>query len=286
MRILTPMAGLALICASAAQAQWTVGVDAHGFSDSNINQSADEPLADKALMARLTVSRHTELDDDSELAWSAALEDVRHARFAGLDEVAISGSLSWRGKWGLGAYAPWWRTTWTSSRQVFDSTERDAWVHEAGIELGRRLDPRWSTSVGARFTWQMARPQAEAEPGVSGDAFSGQAASLTGRIDWVAAPSWQLMLSGFLRRGDVAANSADNDRILAVAKAAAFDTVFGADRYAYRLTGTSAGWALDLSHALDERMQLRVGVQAQSTRAAAQQRYDKTLLTLAWSDSF
>ena len=277
----------AAAASNAAQAQWAFEAQAGLRQDSNLdNARGDDIVADHALTAAGSAAQTTFFDSGDSLSWGGRAATESYARFSGLNNLTLGGFAAFRHKLGLGAYAPWLRAAWSLSRLSYANNVRDGWLHQADFGAGKRLDARWNLSANYRVEWRMARTQAQAEPGVSGDAFSGHAQTLLLGAEYAVSREMLLSAGGFARRGDVVSVGSDDDRVLAASKAAANDGVFGANRYAYRLPGTSGGMEFRLALALGPRSRLDFGMQRQVTHAAGGNNYAKSVESLTWVGSF
>lgn len=288
-RGLVPALGIAAwALANQAAAQWSLEAQAGLRQDSNLGNArfADDTFSDQALVTAVAASEAVFFGRDDSLSWGGRAATETYVRYAGLNNLSLGAFAAFRHKLALGAYAPWLGAAWSSSRLSYVNKVRDGWLHQADFAAGRRFTERWSASATLRLERRTAATQPQAEPGVPGDAFSGHAHALTLGAEYAASANALLSLSGFARRGDVVSVSGDDDRVLAVAKAAAHDGVFGASRYVYRLNGTTHGLGIGLGIALGPRSRLDIGLQHQVTHADGDNTYAKRIAALAWVGSF
>jgi hypothetical protein len=273
--------------ASPALGQWSLGLRAGLMNDTNLtNARAVGIVGDHAVVATAIATQTTYFESGGSLSWGGRTATETYERYSGLNNLSLGAFAALRHKVGLGAYAPWLHAGWSSSRLGYSDKVRNGWLHQADLGAGKRLSERLSVSANYLFDLRTAATQPEAEPGVSSDAFSGRSQTFMLGAEYAADSGVLLSVSGFVRRGDIVSISKDDDRVLATAKAAAFDVVFGADRYAYRSVATSGGVKVGMDFALGPNSHIEIGVQRQLTYAAGGNNYAKTIETLAWVGNF
>ena len=282
---------LLAVCLAAAQpaaAQWSVETEAGLREDSNLGNArlAADVVSDHALQAAVSATQTVLLDNDDLVNWGGRLAGESYARFAGLNNFSLGASASYRHKLGLGAYAPWLRAAWSSTRLSYVDQIRDGWLHEVDFTAGKRLAERWNAWANFRLERRTAAAQEEEVPGISGDAFSQRSRALAVAAEYAPDDATLLTFGGLLRRGDVVSTSRPDYGVFAVSTAIAEDPTFGDERYAYRLTGTSYGLALGLAVSLGPRSRLDIGLQRQVTHAEGGNDYAKTIRSVAWIGNF
>ena len=278
----------AATAANPARAEWSLDAQAGLWHDSNPGnaRAASDVGSDNVATATLAATYADYLDSGDRWSGGGAVATETYGRYTGLSRVSLGGFAALEHKIGLGPYAPWLRAGWSSSRLNYANAVRNGWLHQADFGAGKRFDERWSASLNYKREWRTATTQPEAEPGISGDAFSGNSHSLTLQAEYAAGAGVMLSASGFARRGDVVSISVDDDHVLDASKAAADDNVFGATRYAYRLLGTTFGLGAGLGVALGPRTYLNLGLQRQVTHGAGSNNYAKSIGSVTWIGSF
>ncbi len=86
--------------------------------------------------------------------------------------------------------------------------------------------------------------------------------------------------------GDVTSTAIPNQRIIDAAEAITADSVFGADRFAYRIDADVVGLFVDLSVVTSRDSALSLRTSFRDTQGAGGIDYDKSVVRLAWSYNF
>lgn len=277
-----------LATADAARAHWTIDAEAGIAYDNNVGNAGprDDRLGERLTTAALAATQTRYLDEGAGLSWGGRLAAESHARYSGLDNLALGGSLAYRKKLDLGPYAPWWRASWTSSALAYGDHARNGWLHQAELAAGKRFDPRWNLAANLCLERRSARSQASELPGMSGDVYSQLSRSLGLNAEYAASRGLVLSLGGQLRHGDVVSTSHRYRQIFLVTKAIADDDALGPERYAYRLGGTSYLLNASLALALSPAMHLTLGLQRALTHGDGNNNYGRNLLSVAWNGNF
>ena len=278
---------LALFGVSPAEAHWSFDAELGLSHDDNLgNARSVDAQSDRAVVATIAATRTLYLDDGDSLAWGGRLGAENYARFAGLNNAALGVNAAYRKKLGIGALAPWWRASWTSSALSYGEDARNGWLHQADIAAGQRLDERVNVGLAFRLEQRRAVTQDSEVPGLSGDAFSQASRSLSLSADYAASRDWMLTLGGNLRRGDIVSTSHRYRQVFLYSKAIADDTALGADMYAYRLTGSTLAINAGVAVALSSDAQLNCNVQRWLTHADGGNNYARNVLAMSWITNF
>jgi hypothetical protein len=208
-------------------------------------------------------------------------------RLDGLNNASLSGALSLKKKWGLGAFAPWARAQLSLGREAYQDGYRDATLYRASLELGQRVDERWNLWVQYLFERRDASPAPAAVPGRSSDAFSQDGNNLAATVEYSVSERISLTAGLLWRHGDVISTSLVPWNYLYVAATAiAEDPTFGPDAYAYKLTGTTYGVRLGAEFFVTTHSTIGVGFQHLETQAAGDNNYFKSVPEITWNYRF
>lgn len=271
--------------AFAAQAQWTFDLGAERMHDDNLSraQSAADIVGDSAARFSLSAARLLLSDGLSTVALSGDARAVAYDSIHGLSHVALGGTLSWRRKLGLGLTVPWLEGSLSASREAYRESIRDGNRFEAMLAGGWRFSETFQAVAGGRYDRYDSRNNAPLVPGIPGTPFDLQGRSLFARAALDASERLQLSLGFALRSGDVVSSSRRNFAIFRASNAISADPAFGADYFAYRLSGaTTRSVSLGASWAIDNRSSINASLAAERTRADQGLNYSGNLVGISY----
>jgi hypothetical protein len=245
------------------------GIDGGLFHDDNVSRAQPGPdaVGDSGVNANAALGMAYALGERGTLALSANLRLAQYQRFHGLDMAALGGTLSYRGKFGLGAYALRLSLNGSLAAESYADSVRNGLRSRVWAELAQRLSPRWDVSTGIaadRFHDDNVQPLL---PQLSGDAFGISGRSLYARADYALSERWQVTLGASARRGEVVSSSRPNDEVFEYSSAVAVDPAFGPGYFAYKLAGRTGGAKLGASVALSAHASLNFGLARDVTRS-------------------
>ena len=271
-----------------ARAHWTFDAEAGVAYDNNLGNALPgiDMLSDQALNAALAATQTRYFDDGGSFSWGGRLAAERWARYHGLDNLALGGTLAYRKKLELGPYAPWWRASWTSNALAYRDDARSGWLHQAQFGAGKRFSERWNLALNLRLEKRDAEAQPREVPGISGDAYSQMSRAIGLSAEYAASRDLVLNLGGLVRRGDVVSTSHRYREVFLVSKAIAEDSSLGEDRYAYRLNATTYLFSAGVALVLSPDSHLSLSLQRALTHGDGNNNYAKNLASLAWTGSF
>ncbi len=270
----------------AAHADWTLGADAGVRHDDNVGNAEYSPdiVADTLIDAQLSIFRFFALDDGLSMTVGGDLGGESYYKLTGLDNVSLDAAVALKKKWGLGALAPWMRATVSVARSSYEDSYRNAWDYRAMLASGRRFDERWN--LWAQYTYEnrAASPRMGEVPGLSGDAFSQVSHSVGISLEYSLLESAYLSIGFVARHGEVVSTTLQpNAAVYYASSALADDPAFGADAYAYRLTGTTYGLRAGLNFSPTAHSLLGCGFERLQTHADGGNEYTKSIVEITWS---
>lgn len=271
-----------------AHGEWTLGTQAALRHDNNVGnaESRSDIVADSTIDARLSVFQLFPLGESYSVTVGGDLGGEVFRRLTGLNNASLDGTFTLKRKWGLGAFAPWARAGVSVGRSSYDDSYRNAWNYRATLASGRRIDERWNLWAEYAFDRRAAKPREEEVPGLSGDAFSQDSHNIAGNLEYSLNENTFLALGLLGRHGDVVSTAARGGKIYYTSRALAEDPAFGPDAYAYRLTGTTYGFRIGVSHAPTAHSLLGLAFERLDTHADGGNTYTKSLPEITWDYRF
>jgi hypothetical protein len=268
-----------------ARGDWTIAASASLSHDNNVGnaQHYADTEADSSASARLSLLNLLPLGENFSLAAGGDMSGQVYDHLSGLNNASLGASLSLKGKWALGAFAPWSRISIFAGRANYDDGYRDATIYRAAIEAGKRLDERWNLWAKYSFEHRAADPVPSSLYGISSDVFTVAGRSFNAGVQYAAGERITLNFSTLLRHGDVVSTSQEYANIFLNSKAVAPDPTFGADAYAYRLYGTTYGARLGAEFSLSAHNLIGAGFQRLQTHAQGGNNYADSLAEITWN---
>jgi hypothetical protein len=272
----------------AARSDWSVGAEAALRHDSNVGnaQTASEIVADYTANARLSLFRLFPLDEGYSITVGGDLSGESFRTLTGLNNASLESVLSLKKKWGLGAFAPWTRTGISVGRTNYDDSYRNAWIYRATLASGRRIDERWNLWAEYAFERRAATPQTPVDPDISGDAYSQTSHLIGANLEYSLNENTFLAIGLLVRHGDVVSTAGESTgagvKFYGAARALAEDPAFGAEDYAYKLTGTTYGFRLGINYSPTAHSLLGLGFERLDTHADGGNRYTKSIPEITW----
>ncbi len=229
--------------------------------------------------ARVSGGWYQQLTDRIGLSATADVAGEHHAQFTGLDYVGIGGSVSLRGKLGLGINAPWWRVGGNLMARDYDFDLRDGLHYGASASVGKRIGER--LSVELKYAYDGRRSdKTEDVPivvqlfGIGGGAFdlNGNTVSVGATYDLTGKLAVSARYSH--RWGLVCSSTRIYLPALLASTAVNYDPVFGVDRVAYTGPAETDFYNINFSYALSEYASLNAGYEYRDALFAEEYRYD------------
>ncbi len=267
---------------AAAAAQWTIDAEVSRVYDDNLSraQRASDMIGDRALVARGALGR---VFDAGEGTLTARLE-ARAARYdnhGGLDYAALGLGAGWRRKLGLGLTAPWIALDASISHEDFSERVRDGRRGALSLTLGRRFSERVDGLLGAAYDRRSQRDAFPTVPLLSGRPFSLQGRSVFAKGSLAFGERALVSAGAALRKGDVVSSTRRNFAIFSASDALSPDAAFGADFFAYQLTGArTASYSVAVSWALGPRASIDAGIVTDRTRTHGGLDYDGNVYSI------
>lgn len=224
-------------------------------------------------------------DMDDFLTMKFQFQNESFYRFDGMSNYSAGGSLAYRHKFGLGAFAPWISPVLSFDRLNYVNSVRDGWLQQAGIKGGKRISERldfWGTFT---FDNRLSDHTASVVTGVSGAVFEQKNENLSLNMEYTYTDSMFFTLGYGLRAGDVVVTSLDR-RIFNISKAIRPDTAIGSNLFAYRLYGITNIFNPGLGLAINPHCLLSISYQREMTRADGGNNYNKNLFSITGSYNF
>jgi hypothetical protein len=253
--------------------------------DDNLSraQRGADIVGDGAVRVSLSAARLLLSDGHSTVALSGDARAVAYDSIHGLSHVAMGGTLSWRRKLGLGLTVPWLEARLSASHEEYRKSLRDGNRFEAMFAGGWRFSETFQALAGARYDRYNAHNDRPLVPGISGDPFDLQGRSLFARAALDASERLQLSAGIALRSGDVVSSTRRNRAIFTASNAISTDPAFGADYFAYRLSGaTTRSVSLGASWAIDDHSSINASLAADRTRTDPGLDYNAKLLGISY----
>ena len=272
----------------AARSDWTLGAEAGVRHDNNVGnaQSSSDIVGDSTINARLSIFQLFPMGESYSVTVGGELNGEAFRKLTGLNNGSFDGTLALKKKWGLGAFAPWARAGVSVGRSSYDDSYRNAWHYRATLASGRRVDERWNLWAEYAFDRRAASPRGEEVPGLSGDAFSQDSHNLAANVEYSLNDRTSLALGLLARHGDVVSTTGGSAKIYYASRALADDPAFGADAYAYKLTGTTYGYRVGIDYAPTPHSLLGCGFERLDTHADGGNRYTKSVPEITWNYRF
>lgn len=259
-----------LLAARLAHADWIFDGKLESEYDDNVPRaiSGRDVAGDFSVNAEVAPGTYFQLTDRLGFTLAAPLSGSLFADFDGLNNVSAGLSAALRAKLGLGPEALWIRAAAGASWYDFDHALRDSWRYRAALNAGRWIGTRWQLQIGYAFDRRRATevediPFLVTNFGIPGDAFDGDAHTLSLAATYTITPRLAGVLGYARRMGDVTATTRRDFEVFEYSDAIAADPVFGPDRVAYRVDVDTDVYTAGLSYALGQRGSLNLGYEVQ-----------------------
>jgi hypothetical protein len=277
-----------LLASGGALADGILDVQAGVLYDSNVPraQLSYDIKSDTALQASLAWGRFVPLSTGLTLRATIDAAGEVYTRYAGLNNVALGGSLGLRQKFGLGAFAPWLSASVSGARLEYQNAERDGWRYQLGVAAGKRMTESWDVEASFRYEHRTADQALAVVPGISGDVFDLQSHQAGVKTEYALTEGLSLSAGFDYRRGDVASTTLRNFTIFVNSDAIALDPVFGDDTVGYRIFAVTRAWLLGASYALGASNSINLVAQRWVSRARAGLDYYNTLVGISYVHAF
>jgi hypothetical protein len=236
----------------AAGADWTHDLTTTAEWDSNAtnaNRSSDV-IGALQLLAEFESTCRISLGRDDALLLGGQLGVEAWPRFDGLDRAMLGPQLSWRHKFGLGAYAHLLSIELTGAAVAAHEEDRAGLAGSAAVVWRKRLDP--TTRIALSYAW--AREDARASVFDQ----SGQVGEFDLARDFDQ--RWSLSFAARWREGDVLSYATPpRPDLVSLARARMVVDTFDELRVAYSIDARTLGGSLAVSHAYNDTTSLTFG---------------------------
>jgi hypothetical protein len=262
---------LGALCASGtAGAQWSVEAQATRLRDSNASrgQLAGDVLADSVTRVSASASREVYAAGNSSIAVNGDAAVAEYERFRGLSNASLGATITARSKLGVGLTAPWLELSASAARDAYRATQRNGYRYTAALTGGRRFGESFDAQVGARYDRRATDYELPDVAGTSGRAWDLQGRTLFAQANLAVSDALAVNAGLSVRRGDAVSTALETPVTWAAANAVAPDFVFGEERYAYRLSGSTAhSGSITLSWALNAHSSINGSMAGETWRA-------------------
>jgi hypothetical protein len=283
---------LPLVCglhAADAAAGWLdeAGLELR-FDDNLTRAQLDRDIkSDTALLVSAAAGTGYQLTDNGRLALSFTLSGAAYQRYRGLDNVNAGLGLTYRWKLGLGPYVPELRFSGSATRLDYRDAARDGWLYVAEIGIAKRLSDR----AGLRMAYQVEQRKSDTVadrvlPAIAADVFDLKSRNVTLGGDYSIDPEYVLSAAYTVRDGDIVSTTLRNLPIFLVSDAIAADTVFGPDRFAYKLKAVTRGVSLGVSRLIGGQASFSLGYEHLDSHAAGGINYGASLVRATYLYQF
>jgi hypothetical protein len=269
----------------AATGEWSFGIDAGAFYDSNLTraQNPADVRADGAATLYGSAADFFALSGEDGFRLTLEAQGETYFRFHGLDFIGGGASADYRHKFGVGLTAPWLRIAASAAYDGYQQNLRTGARWNARVELGRRFDEQFDAAIGGALDRRYAQNDEPVVPGISGKVFDLRGESAYLRAGYAATDELLLIARVEVRRGDVVSTTRRNFAIFEASSAIAADPTFGSDFFAYRLRGTTGTLAGGASWALNQRSSLNLVASGERTRAYDDLNYRSYRIDLSYA---
>lgn len=262
----------------ASAADWTTDLSTTARWDSNAT-NADrswDVLGAFQLRAEFEAMRRISLGRDDALFLGAHLAAEAWPRFDGLDRAMLGPQLSWRHKFGLGAFAHLLSIELTGETVGARESGRAGLAGHAAIVWRKRLDP--ATRIA--LSYGVARHDARASifDRTGREAALDVARDLDGR--------WSLTFAAFWRKGyELSYATPPRPDLVSLAKVFTAVDTFHEQRIAYSLDARTLGGSLTASYAIKDRTSVTLGYDLRRTESGPL-RYVNHLVSVGLTHEF
>jgi len=269
-----------------AYGDWTVATSAALTHDNNVGNARNyaSVVEDSSAAATVSLLQLFQVGENYSVAAGGNLAGQVYEHLSGLNDASLEGVLSLKRKWGLGAFAPWARAGISLGRADYADGYRSATVYRASLEVGKRIDERFS--VWANYGFERRRATPVEFYGQSEDVFSQSGRSLRVGMQYSLNTRLSFSLGSLWRQGDVVSTTAPGTDLYANYKAWASDPTFGVGAYAYKLDGTTYGARLGVEYSLSVHNLIGGGFQRMETHAQGGNNYGDSMPQLTWNYRF
>lgn len=256
--------------------------------DDNVGNSSLSPyiFSDTVFSTAVTAGQTLLLNDmDDFLTYKFQFQNETFYQFDGMSNYSVGGSLAYRHKFGLGAYAPWISPVLSFDRLNYTNSVRDGWLQQAGIKGGKRISEQldlWGTFT---FENRLSDHTASTVPGISGAVFEQKNMNLSVNTEFTYSDSMFFTLGYAFRTGDVVSTSLSRS-IFNISKAVRQDPALGNNLFAYKLYGVTNILSAGLNKAINPHLLLGISYQREMTQADGENNYNKNLFSITGSYNF
>jgi hypothetical protein len=276
---------------------YAVDASAGWFDDTSIELRFDDNLthaqldrdikSDTALAVSAAADTGYQLTDNSRLSLTFTLLGSAYQHYTGLDNVNARLELAYRWKFGLGPYVPELRLSGSATRLEYRDAPRDGWLYVGEIGIAKRLSDR----AGIRMAYQLEQRKSDSVadhvlPTIAADVFDLKSHNLSFGGDYSLNPEYVLSTTYTIRDGDIVSTTLRNLPIFLSSSAIAEDSVFGPERYAYKMKALTRGLSLGLSRIIGAQASFTLGFEHLDSRAEGGIDYKSNLVRATYLHQF
>ena len=253
--------------ADIANAEWVERItDLEGglLYESNINRSSfdSDKRSDTAFIPSVSLGRYNQLTDSTRLRATVDFEFGQYNNFKMLNYNKAGITLAIRQKMGFGSDAPWLRPHFSAGYTDVSSDNRDSYLYEAGLRVGKQLTPELDGRIGYVYNLRDGKTDVFDQRGytlsIEGSYILTNRMLLTGGYSY-----WYGDFDSAYTYNNITRISASED-----VKAITTDNAFGEQFCIYRLAGKANTISLLASYSFfDGHGSLNVGYQQQNGKA-------------------
>lgn len=245
-----------------ACAEWPDEVSVELRFDDNITRAQlDQDIkSDTALVVSAAGGTGYQVTDNSRLSLTLPLSASAYQHYHGLNNLNAGLDLTYRWKFGLGHYAPELHLSGSATRLQYQDAMRNGWLYAGEIGISKRLSDR----MGLRMTYQAEQRKSDTVaprivPFMPADVFDLRSRNLSFGGDYSFHPDYVFSAAYTVRNGDIVSTTLRNMPIFLASSALAEDSVFGPQRYAYKLRARTQGLNLGVSHIIGRQTSVTFG---------------------------
>lgn len=264
-----------------------VGIDLR-FDDNVTRAQLERDIkGDMALVVSAATGTGYRLTDYSKLALTVALSGSAYRRYDGLNNVNAGLEAAYRWKFGLGPYVPELHLSGAATRLEYRDAARDGWLYSGQFGIAKRLSDR----AGLRLAYQVEQRKSDAVgarilPAIAADVFDLTSHNLSLGGDYSLSQKYVFSAGYTLRDGDVVSTTLRNFPIFLASSAIAGDSVFGPQRYAYKMQALTRGLSLGLSRVIGGQASFTLGYEHLDSRAEGGIDYQSNLVHAIYLHQF
>jgi len=268
-------------------AEWLYDASAGAtYNDNLSNAPWDRDIEDDiSAEGNVSLVHYWQATDRVSVSVAGVLQGVRQFDFTGLDHVSAGITAALRGKAGLGTDALWVKMSGAAMRDEYRFDPRDGWHYNLSVAAGKHFGNRWDMHLV--FACEQRRADQVVDSpflvtfyGIHGDAFNTHSCSFTAGGVYAMTNRLALLFDYTRRTGTVTSTTRPDFEILEYSDAGTPDTVFGADRIAYRIDADTDIFSGGLNWALGNHTSLNANYTRQESRGDGELTYYNNIFSI------